>query len=170
MKMQAPANFAHFEIENVVYERDEHGHFNVDHPDHVDAMLRLGAHIVGPDGEALGDTVPSLDPKDARIAELEAMLAARDAADVVPPASPEVPADPVHETGDTSPSAGGTPETGDAMAAALALEPKFDEMGRDDLVEWLKGVGVVVPANISKDAARKAVDEAIADYESGKKD
>ena len=56
------------------------------------------------------------------------------------------------------------------MAAALALNPDFDEMGRDEMVEWLKGVGVVVPSSISKSNARKAIDEAIADHQSGQKD
>lgn len=166
MKMQAPANVAHFEVDNVKYERGDDGFFAVDLPDHVDALLRLGAQIVGPDGVLVHNDVPYLDPKDARIAELEAMLAAAQQA----PAAPEVPADPADVTGDTSPPAGGTPESGDKMAAALALDPKFDEMTRDEMVDWLKGVGVVVPANISKDAALKAIDDAIADYKSGQKD
>lgn len=173
MKMQAPANIAHFEFENVKYERDENGHFEVAHPAHVDALLRLGAHIVGPGGETLGDTVPYLDPRDAQIASLQAQLAAlQSGATEAPVASdPADIADPVLDaTGDTSPPAGGGTDDTDKMAAALALEPKFDDMTRDEMVDWLKEVGVVVPANVSKDNARKAIDEAVADHESGQKD
>lgn len=166
MKMQAPANIAHFEMDNVKYERGDDGLFTVELNAHVDAMLRLGAQVVGPDGVPVENNIPYLDPKDARIAELEAMLAAAQQA----PAAPEVPATPSDATDDTSPPAGGTPEDTDKMAAALALDPKFDEMTRDEMVDWLKGVGVVVPANISKDAALKAIDDAIADYKSGQKD
>lgn len=164
MKMQAPAHIATMNIAGIDYARGEDGMFDVS-LDHVEAAVVLGAVAFDPEHPH----VEEIDPRDAEIASLRARLAAAENAAAGVPA-PDVPATPVDATGDTSPSAGGTGETEDKMAAALALEPKFDDMGRDDMVEWLKGVGVVVPANVSKDAARKAIDEAIADYQSGQKD
>lgn len=165
MKMQAPAHIANFNIDNVEYTRDEEGFFEVK-PEHVETALILGAI---PHDPALPPIDFEADPRDAQIAELHARLALAESA-AAAPLTPPVPEQPADVTGDTSPPAEGTPETEDKMAAALALDPKFDEMGRDDMVDWLKEVGVVVPANISKADARKAVDEAIADYKSGKKD
>lgn len=164
MKMQAPAHIAALNIAGIDYHRDEDGLFDVA-LDHVEAAVILGAIAFDPENPV----VEEIDPRDAEIASLRARLAAAEGAAAAVPA-PEVPATPVDATDDTSPPAGGTGETEDKMAAALALEPKFDDMGRDDMVEWLKGVGVVVPANVSKDVARKAIDEAIADYQSGQKD
>lgn len=164
MRMQAPAHIAALNIAGIDYTRGEDGLFDVS-LDHVEAAVILGAVAFDPEHPH----VEEIDPRDAEIASLRARLAAAEGA-VAPVAAPEVPATPVDATVDTSPSAGGTAETVDAMAAALALEPKFDDMGRDDMVEWLKGVGVVVPSNISKENARKAIDEAIADHQSGQKD
>jgi hypothetical protein len=165
MKMRAPAHIAHFNVDNVEYTRNEEGFFEVK-DDHVATALILG---IVPYDPATPPVDFEADPRDAEIAELRARLALAESAAATPPAPP-APEQPADAQSDTSPPAGGTSETGDKMAAALALNPNFDEMGRDDMVEWLKDVGVVVPANISKVDARKAVDEAVADYQSGKKD
>lgn len=165
MKMQAPAHIAHFSVDNVEYHRDDEGLFDVK-DEHVETLTILGAWPYDPNAPAVEHVE---DPRDIEIAELRARLAAAESALETPPAPP-APEQPADDAGDTSPPAGGTPEIEDKMAAALALDPKFDDMSRDEMVEWLKEVGVVVPANISKEAARKAVDEAIADYHSGQKD
>ena len=60
MKMVAPAEVSHFSFDNVEYTRDEHGHFNIDHPDHVEHAKMHGAVPYDPDAPttlaALADT------------------------------------------------------------------------------------------------------------------
>ncbi len=42
-KFTAPASLDHFSFDEVVYRRDEHGDFNIDHPDHVQKAVLHGA-------------------------------------------------------------------------------------------------------------------------------
>lgn len=180
MKMQAPANVAHLEIDNVKYTPDEDGVVVIDNPAHVAAARRHKFRPYDPnrptaDAPTLAPIASEFDEamaaKDAEIAELRRQLAEKSAGEQAPASDATDTAEDADDaSGDTSESAGDTTDTEDKMGAALAAKPNFDEMNRDQMVEWLEGVGVVVPANISTAKAREAIDEAVADYQSGKKD
>lgn len=188
MKMVAPSEIGHLNFDNVEYERDEDGLFEIKHPDHIAAAHMHGLVPYDPSAPHLGlDAVARVEPvktdfdeqlsakdavisdKDDEIAQLKAQLAAAQAAPVAPvaPAGTDAPAGGAAAPGDTSEKSGGVAEEKDLMAEALAADPNFDEMGRDDLVDWLKGVGVSVPGNLSTDKAREIVDSTIADYKAG---
>lgn len=194
MKFVAPSEIGHLNFDNVEYERDEDGLFEVKHPDHIAAAHMHGLTPFDPSAPNLGlgvrpDPVQSdfdkqlfardteivglnatVASKDDEIAQLKAQLAAAQAATGAQdaPGGTDAPAGGAAAPGDTSEKSGGVSEDKDLMAEALAANPNFDDMGRDDLVDWLKGVGVSVPGNLSTDKAREIVDNTIADYKSGK--
>lgn len=182
-KFTAPEYIDHFCFDNVEYRRDEDGEFFIQHPDHQRHAVRHGAVPVGQGVHHGVPVAPVQTDQDARIAELEAQLAEARAQLASPPApdapvAPEAtdtPADPADASGDTSEATGGTTGEGasdaeatDKMAEALAAEPKFEDMTRDELVDWLAGVGVSVPGNLSKDKALEIVNETVADYKASK--
>lgn len=111
---------------------------------------------------SLHDANAASKAKDARIAELEAKLAAAQAA----PGAADIPADAGAASDDTSSSTGGTADQqgGGTMSEQSDKqgEPNFDDMSRDQMVHWLKEHGVVVPVSISKADARTKIDEALA--------
>lgn len=132
MKFTAPANISHFEMDNVDYKRDENGHFEIRHPEHVKAAIRHGAVPVVAGDVAVPQTA---EERDGEIAALEARLASlRGAAPVTPaaPAATDTPANPA------------------------------DSATRDEMVEWLAKNGVTISPASSKDAARKAVEDFLA--------
>lgn len=169
MKFTAPANVSHFEMDNVDYHRDENGHFEIRHPEHVKAALRHGAVPVVAGDVAAPQTA---EERDGEIAALEARLAAlRGAAPVAPAPVPatDTPAHPADASGDTSGTTEGTVDaSGDTSGAT---EGTVDEAGsidpetatRDDMVEWLAKNGVTISPASSKDNARKAVEDFLAD-------
>lgn len=154
MKFTAPANISHFEMDNVDYHRDENGHFEIRHPEHAKAALRLGAVPVVAGDVAVPQTA---EERDGEIAALEARLAAlRGAAPVAAPtpAATDTPADPADASGDTSGATGGTADDVPAL--------DLDSASRDEMVEWLGKNGVTISPASSKDAARKAVEDFLA--------
>ncbi len=124
----------------------------------------LAAPVLGPDTEV----VDEMAAKDARIAELEALLAEKPSEGADAPDATDTPAEGADAPGDASEGAGGTGDDEDKLGAALALEPNFNEMGRDEMVEWLEGVGVSIAANVSTAVARSAIDSTVADYNASK--
>lgn len=181
MKMVAPAEIGHLEFDNVEYHRDEQGLFDIKHPDHIASARAHGLTEFDPSAPHLGlDPAPVervasefdelLSAKDDEIAQLKAQLAAAQTAPVAPAAlaATDAPADAPSASGDTSEKSGGVSEDEDLIGTALAANPNFDDMDRDGLVEWLKGVGVGTPGNLSKTKAREIVDETIADYKAAK--
>lgn len=79
MKMVAPAAIGHFVFDNVEYERDEDGSFEIKHPDHIAAARIHGATEFNPDAPhlsfdnfALAARVPS--EFDATIADQAAVI------------------------------------------------------------------------------------------------
>lgn len=154
MKFTAPANVSHFEMDNVDYHRDENGHFEIRHPEHVKAALRHGAVPV-----VVGDVAApqTAEERDGEIAALEARLATlRGAAPVAPAPVPatDTPAHPADASGDIS---GATEGTADE---AGSIDP--DTASRDEMVEWLAKNGVTISPASSKENARKAVEDILA--------
>lgn len=154
MKFTAPANVSHFEMDNVDYHRDENGHFEIRHPEHVKAAIRHGAvpfvaeDIVAPQ---------TAEERDGEIAALEARLATlRGTAPVAPAPVPatDTPAHPADASGDTSGATGGTADE------AGSIDP--DTATRDEMVEWLAKNGVTISPASSKENARKAVEDFLA--------
>lgn len=180
MKMAAPENISHFEFDNVKYERDEDGTFDIKHPAHVKAATMHGARPYDPELGAVvlpvvervqSDFDQQMADKDDEIAALKRQLAEAQAAKTATetPATPgatDTPATPASASGDTSSGQGGTAsdQQEDRLGAALALNPDFDTMGRDDMVEWLKGVGISAPSNLSTEKTRSILNDAVAAY------
>lgn len=146
MKFSAPASISHFEMDNVDYRRDENGHFEIRHPEHVKAALRHGAVPVVAEDVAAPQTA---EERDGEIAALEARLAA------LRGAATDTPAHPADASGDTS---GATEGTGDDVGS---IDP--ETATRDEMVEWLAKNGVTISPASSKDNARKAVEDFLAD-------
>lgn len=188
MKLVAPPEIGHFEIDNIEYRPNSDGVIEVQLAAHEQAMRRLGAVEYDPDVPTDELFNPKADERlqsdfDAEMAAKDKELAAANEANatlhqrlealekaMAAAKAPAVPPKPVAAPEDTSEKAGDTTATdneADKMAAALAANPNFDAMGRDDMVEWLKEVGVVVPSVISKVNARQAIDDAVADYKAG---
>lgn len=153
MKLVAPDYVDHFNFDNVDYRRDEHGHFEIRHPEHLAMAIRHGAvpFVEGEDpvfdARPLPVRLPGADEelaaKDAEIAELKAKLAAASAGAVTgaqdASEGTSAPAGGADASGDTSGSTGDTPAPVDV-----------DALDRDGLVAILKERGVAVPGNISK--------------------
>lgn len=179
-KFLAPLGLASMTIDNLEYTPDEDGFFVVDNEDHQRHAAMHGAVAVTAEmeeayairpgsvaavlGQFDGISADEAKAKDDRIAELEALLAEKGApaptgdADATDAATEGASA-----TGDTSSDdEGGADE--DKVGAALADGPNFVEMGRDEMVDWLHSVGVMIPGNVSKEAAAKAIDEVVAEH------
>lgn len=184
-KFTAPEVIGHLEYDNVTYERGEDGLFTINHPDHVASARIHGLKEVDPNNpqlpldEVVGRVASSyeeeLAAKNSRIAELEALLAGSGgAAELAPtetlggPGATDTPADTGAASESTSPATGGTTETvgeeRDLIGEALAKEPNFPSMSRDERVEWLDSIGVVIPKNTSGDRALEIIKETLEDY------
>lgn len=157
MKFTAPADTSHLEFDNVEYHRDENGHFEIKHPDHIAHAFR---HGLTPATVAASPVPQTAEERDNEIAVLQARLASLQAAPVAAPVASEpvpatdTPAHPADASGDTSETTGGATD----QAAALDL----DAASRDDMVAWLANNGVTISPASSKDAARKAVEDFLA--------
>lgn len=184
MKLAAPDRIASFSFDEVVYERDEKGEFDIVHPDHIAKAKIHGAHdlVAGvdyssgpiPDDFGNADKLAAaaaeaarkevvIGEKDDEIATLKAQIESLQTAAAVRQGT-DTPGTGSDTSGDTSSGAGGTGETVDKLAVALAAKPNFDEMDRDAMVDWLASVEITIPGNTSKDNARKAIDDLVADF------
>lgn len=197
-KFIAPAIIASLSFDNVEYERDADGLFEIKHPDHIASAGMHGLVLFDPEkGEPVAQapariesefdaTIATLNAeitaaadelvnrdaelakRDEEIAELRRQLSSRPASDAQDAAEGTSTATGTGSaSGDTSSATEGTAstvDTGDKIGTALAANPDFEAMKRDDLTDWLKGVGVSVPGNLSEAKAREIVQETIADY------
>jgi len=181
MKLVAPALIASLSIDGVEYARAEDGTFDVaEHhvpeailhgavpfnPDHPTGGVDPDAHIVlGPTGEYQDPVFLPVD--DEGHDEGHGAPEGTDIADQADDAS----GDTSSGAGDTTPQSSQADDepsaiADDVSAIAKALEgnPDFDAMSRDEMLDWLLGIGIDLPNNSSKDRARAAIDDAVAEY------
>lgn len=192
MKLKAPESISHFEFDNVDYQRDDDGNFDIRHPDHLEKARMLGAH--DDDGRVYGQTAfaaPVPTETEEKLAEAQTRLDEREtdlrlANERNDDLQRRLEAMERHfsmgggtntasgtadTSGGTSSGTGGTGSdtgTGDVIGAALASNPDFAAMNRDEKVAWLKTVNVTVSSSISKENAQKAIDDLVNEYNASK--
>lgn len=197
MKMQAPDQVGNITIDNIEYERAADGTYEIA-DEHVDTAQMHGLKPYDPnapeDTDEVAERIPSdfddlhakLSDTEQHVAQLQGEVASlqeqlRETGERAERAEAALAAAQPHPgTDDTSSSTGGTSsqqqDDADAAAAtaakldaALADNPNFDDMSRDQMVEWLdKNADVKVSVSISKVDARAKIDEVVAAHKAAK--